>query len=62
MLNQHIAPVRRSHIIRFQFDQRVTAHIALAKVLWLQGYTDHATRAVHPNVEEAHALHHELSL
>jgi predicted ATPase len=62
MLSRYVAPVRRSHIIRFQFDQRVTAHVALAAVLWLQGYPDQAMRAVETNIEEALALHHALSL
>jgi len=62
MLNRYVAPVRRSHIIRFQFDQRVTAHVALAMILWLQGYPDQAMRAVERNVEQASELNHELSL
>ena len=62
MLTRYVAPARRSHIIRFQFDQRVTAHIALAEVLWILGYPDQAMRAVESNVDEAIALHHTLSL
>jgi predicted ATPase len=62
MLSRYVAPVRRSHIIRFQFDQRVTAHVALAAVLWLQGYPDQAMRTVESKIEDASALHHELSL
>jgi predicted ATPase len=62
MLSRYVSPVRRSHIIRFQFDQRVTAHVALAMVLWLQGYPDEAMSAVETNIEEARALNHELSL
>jgi predicted ATPase/DNA-binding winged helix-turn-helix (wHTH) protein len=62
MLGRYVAPVQRSHMIRFQFDQRVTAHIALAEVLWLQGYSDQAMRAVETNIADAAALHHALSL
>ncbi|HEU5284122.1 MAG TPA: winged helix-turn-helix domain-containing protein [Burkholderiales bacterium] len=62
MLSRYVAPVRRAHSIRFQFDQRVTAHIALAEVLWIQGYPEQAMRAVESNIEEAAALHHTLSL
>ncbi len=62
MLSRYVAPVHRAHSIRFQFDLRVTAHIALAEVLWIQGYPDQAMRAVHSNIEEAVALHHTLSL
>jgi len=62
MLGRYVAPARRSHIIRFQFDQRVTAHVALAMVLWLQGYPDQAMAAVETNIERAQELNHELSL
>jgi predicted ATPase len=62
MLNSYVAPVRRAHSIRFQFDLRVTAHVALAEVLWIQGYPDQAMHAVNTNIEEATRLHHTLSL
>ena len=62
MLSRYVAPVRRSHMIRFQFDQRVTAHVALAMVLWLQGYPDQAMRVIERNIEQARELNHELSL
>ncbi len=62
MLSRYVAPAHRSHIIRFQFDQRVTAHIALAEVLWILGLPDQAMRAVETNIDEAVALHHALSL
>jgi predicted ATPase/DNA-binding winged helix-turn-helix (wHTH) protein len=62
MLSRYVAPVRRSHMIRFQFDQRVTVHIALAEVLWLQGFPDAAMHAVESHIDEARALRHELSL
>jgi len=62
MLSRYVAPVRRSHVIRFQFDQRITAHVALAAVLWLQGYPDQAMRTVESKIEEALTLHHELTL
>ncbi|MCW5626550.1 MAG: helix-turn-helix transcriptional regulator, partial [Burkholderiales bacterium] len=44
MLGRYVAPRQRSHIIRFQFDQRLTAHVTLAKVRWLQGFPDQAMR------------------
>jgi predicted ATPase len=62
MLGRYVAPVQRSHVIRFQFDQRITAHVALAAVLWLQGYPDQAMRTVESKIEEALALHHELTV
>ena len=37
-------PVQRSPVIRFRFDQRVTARVVLARILWLQGFPDQAAR------------------
>lgn len=62
VLARYVAPVRRSHAVRFQFDQRITARITLARVLWLQGFPDSALREVRSNVEEAVSLGHALSL
>jgi predicted ATPase len=62
VLARYIAPVRRSHAVRFQFDQRITARITLARILWLQGFPDRALQDVHSNVEEALSLGHALSL
>jgi len=56
------APQRRSHAVRFQFDQRVTARITLARILWVQGFADQAMRDVETNVADAAALGHGLSL
>ena len=57
---EHVVPRYRppddmSDIIRFHFDQRVTAHIYLARVLWLLGFPDMAMHAAHSGVEEARA-------
>jgi len=62
MLNHYVTPIRRADVVRFQFDQRVTAQITLARVLWLQGFADQAMRAVESNIEEALLLNHTLSL
>jgi predicted ATPase len=62
MLARYLRPERRSHIVRFQFDQRITAHITLERILWLQGYADQAMRDVHANIERALVLNHTLSL
>jgi predicted ATPase len=62
MLARYLRPERRSHIVRFQFDQRITAHITLERILWLQGYPDQAMRDVHANIERALVLDHTLSL
>ncbi|WP_082637380.1 ATP-binding protein [Bradyrhizobium retamae] len=62
MLARYVTPVRRSHAVRFQFDQRVTARITLARVLWLQGFADQALRCIEINVSEALSINHRLSL
>ena len=62
MLASYVTPVRRSHAVRFQFDQRVTARITLARVLWLQGFANQALRCVEINVGEALSINHRLSL
>jgi predicted ATPase len=36
--------------------------VFLARVLWLQGFPDQATRAAHSTVEDAHAANHTISL
>jgi predicted ATPase/DNA-binding winged helix-turn-helix (wHTH) protein len=62
VLGQYVTPDRRSDIVRFQFDQRVTARITLARVLWLQGFPDQAMREVEGNIESALSINHVLSL
>ena len=62
MLSHYEAPQRRSHVVRFQFDQRVTARITLSRVLWLRGKTDQALRNVETGIQEALSLSHSLSL
>ena len=62
MLDQYVPPVTRSHTVRFHFDQRVTAHIMLARILWLQGFPDRALRDVASNIEYAVSINHTLSL
>jgi predicted ATPase len=62
MLAHYVTPQRRSHLVRFQFDQQITARYTLARVLWLQGLPDQAMRTVESNVAEAGQLDHTLSL
>ncbi len=62
MLRRYHGETRRSHVIRFQFDLRVTAQIIHAEILWLQGCPDQALRAVRTSIEEAIALRHTTSL
>jgi predicted ATPase len=62
MLADYVAPARRSHVIRFQYDQRVAGCADLALILWLQGFPDQAMRAAQATVDDARAIDHPLSL
>jgi predicted ATPase/DNA-binding winged helix-turn-helix (wHTH) protein len=62
MLGQYATPDRRLDIVRFQFDQQVTARITLGRILWLQGFADQAMREVESNIEDASSINHTLSL
>jgi predicted ATPase/DNA-binding winged helix-turn-helix (wHTH) protein len=57
-----LAPDRRSHIIRFQVDQRISARVFLARILWLQGFPEQAMRTAESSAEEARAANHAISL
>jgi predicted ATPase/DNA-binding winged helix-turn-helix (wHTH) protein len=62
MLARYVTPVHRSHIIRFQFDQRLRARCTLALILWLQGFPDQAMRTAQSSVGEASVTDNALSL
>ena len=62
MLSGYVTPTRRTDFVRFQFDQRVTAGITLARVLWLQGLADQALRTVEETIADAVSINHTLSL
>ncbi|MBR0646923.1 ATP-binding protein [Plastoroseomonas hellenica] len=62
MLSRYVAPVHRAHIIRFQFDQKITARNFLVSILWLQGFITQALTMNATNVEEAQAFDHALTL
>jgi predicted ATPase/DNA-binding winged helix-turn-helix (wHTH) protein len=62
MLASYQGPRHRSHLVRFQFDQQITARITLSRVLWLQGLADQAMATVQGNIDNARALNHTLSL
>jgi predicted ATPase len=62
MLSRYVAPVSASHIIRFQFDQRLTARAFQARCLWQLGFPDQALRLVDRTVEEARSTGHVLTL
>ena len=60
--SRYVAPARRSHAIRFQYDQPLVARMILARILWLQGFPDQALRIAQANVEDARAVDHALSV
>ena len=53
---------RRSHIIRYQFDQRVMTHCYYARILWLQGFADQAMHIADSIVDYARTKGYLLSL
>jgi predicted ATPase len=62
MLGQYIQPLRGSHVVRFQFDQRMAAHAIFARILWEQGRPDRALAEAQSSVWDAQAIDHALSL
>ncbi|CAN5193244.1 winged helix-turn-helix domain-containing protein [soil metagenome] len=62
MLKSYVPPARRSHVARFQYDQRSTARITLARALWLRGFADQALADVEGNLAEVMASGHILSV
>jgi predicted ATPase len=60
MLGRYVA--KRSHIIRFHYEQRLLAHSYYSVILWLQGHADQAMRNVERHVIDARASDHPLSL
>ena len=48
--------------LRFQYDQRITARMTLAMVLWLQGFPDQAMQCVETNTAHALAIGHPFLL
>ncbi|MEJ0019632.1 MAG: winged helix-turn-helix domain-containing protein [Acetobacteraceae bacterium] len=62
MLASYVPAGHRPHIIRFQFDQRVTAAVTRAEILWLLGFPDQAAQAMADSVADARAIEHAVSL
>jgi predicted ATPase/DNA-binding winged helix-turn-helix (wHTH) protein len=60
MLGRYVA--RRSHIIRYQRDQRLLARSYHFEILWLQGFADQTMRSVECSVVDARASDHPVSL
>ncbi len=62
MLAHYVAPVNRSHTVRYQYDQRAAARITFARVLWMQGHVDQAMREVEANIAQIAEARHDLTL
>jgi tetratricopeptide (TPR) repeat protein len=59
-----VRPIASRHInmIRFGYDHRVRALIALARTLWLQGYPDQAVKVVRQAIHDADEFEHPVTL
>jgi predicted ATPase/DNA-binding winged helix-turn-helix (wHTH) protein len=62
MLERYAPPPQRSHVSRFQYDQRLVAQVTLVRGLWLQGHADQASVLVEQMIAEGIALEHTLTL
>jgi hypothetical protein len=62
MLASYASPPQRSHLIRFQYDQRLTAQVTLARGLWLQGFADQALAMIEPMIATGLELRHTLTV
>jgi predicted ATPase len=62
MLAYYVPVAEKSHIIRFQSDQQVTARVVLARILWLQGFPDQSMRTAESSIADARAANHTNSL
>ena len=61
MLADYVEPPRRPPATRFRLDQKVVAHVALARILWIQGYPDQAWRMAKATVDDARALNQPVT-
>ncbi|MBR0695641.1 winged helix-turn-helix domain-containing protein [Bradyrhizobium lablabi] len=62
MLSRHDTSFSASQLVRYQFNQKVSARIIRERILWLRGHIDAALRDIEQNVEEALTLDHTMSL
>ena len=60
MLGRYVA--RRSHIVRFQYDQRSLARSYHSLILGLQGFADQAIHGIECNLVDVRASDHPVSL
>jgi predicted ATPase/DNA-binding winged helix-turn-helix (wHTH) protein len=62
MLERYAPPPQRSHVVRFQYDQRLTSQVTLVRGLWLQGFADRALEMLEQMIAGGLALEHTLTL
>lgn len=62
MLDGYVAPVNRSHTVRFQYEQRATARITMAHALWMLGFQDRAAWEVEDTLAALEVDRHDLTL
>jgi predicted ATPase/DNA-binding winged helix-turn-helix (wHTH) protein len=62
MLERYASQPQWSHIVRFQYDQRLIAQVTFVRGLWLRGHADQALVLVEQLVAEGLALDHTLTL
>jgi hypothetical protein len=62
VVDDYVAPLHCSHLIRFIYDQKTVARSALSHVLWLQGFPDQAAAMAAQAIEDARAIDHPPSL
>jgi predicted ATPase len=62
MLQHYVAPPNRSHLVRYVFDQKVTARCHKSLILWVLGLPEQAARLADYNLAEAEAIAHPLSI
>ncbi|BAB53079.1 ATP-binding protein [Mesorhizobium japonicum] len=58
MLASYDEQSHRRHIIRFQYDQRLLAELALSRVLWLRGESEESLFLVEKLIDRAKVLNH----
>jgi predicted ATPase/DNA-binding winged helix-turn-helix (wHTH) protein len=62
MLDEYRAPANGAHLARFQYEQRLTARITLARVLWLRGREQEALGEVEDMIATALQIDHNLTI
>jgi predicted ATPase len=62
MIKHYATPTTGEGVIRYIFDQRVTARCFLARILWLQGFPDQAVSEVEGIMAEASSSNDMLTM